>query len=58
VSRIRTPLSRRVILTGAPPQKGEPLVRNWSATLAEARADGDSSGVYLSYPPTALGGNA
>jgi hypothetical protein len=51
-------MSRRGILTGSPPQEGESLVRNWSATLAEARADRNSSGVYLSYPPSALGGNS
>jgi hypothetical protein len=46
---INKPLPCRVILVGSPPQKGEYLGHNWPATLTEARADRDSSRVYLSY---------
>jgi hypothetical protein len=44
------PLSCSVVLAGSSPYKGGSLVYNWLVTLAEARADRDSSRVYLSLP--------
>jgi len=40
-------LSCQVVRVGSSPQKAGFLVLNWSLTLAKARADADSSGIYL-----------
>ena len=45
---INKPLSCRVVLAVSSPQKAGFLVHKWPRTLAEARADIDSSRVYLS----------
>jgi hypothetical protein len=49
---INKPLSCRVVLAGSSSQKARSLIHNWSAALAEARADSDRSRVYLSQPPS------
>jgi hypothetical protein len=58
---INKPLSCRVVLVGSSPQNAGSLVYNWSVALAEARADSDSSRVYLPLPrvpAAAVGGGS